>query len=879
MSILPEWRRLFRLPRATHRSVAAEIDSELEFHLQMRIDELVALGRTPAEAREEALRRFGNLAEARSSLVVGGTIRARRSRWATWLTDLRQDIGFAFRGLRRKPGFTAVVVATVGLGLGLTTTVLAVVNRLVLHPLPYPAAERLAQVWLAKPRSGIQISPSLEMLGAWGARSPDREWIEAHVSEELLLESGETAELVATRSVTPGLLSALGARIAVGRGIQRADTVAGAPLATLLSWGTWQRRFGGSPDALGRTVRLDGRVATIVGVIGKGFDLTPLDGRARAEFWLPLGGPSFSKEQWASILLLRREGVADAAVNQALQRTLVGSGIRSDLLEEFHPAVRDQASFADPTRERTLWLLTLAVSLVLAIACANVAALLLGQSAVRAQEFGVRAALGAGRGRVVRQLITESTILGGLGGAAGFGVAMVALWITRVFRPANLLAIDDVALEPRVVTVAIGVTMLVALVFGAAPAWAASRGDAAAALMGRIRRSLDTRLGRSLRGALVVGQFAASLVLVSDAGLLLRSFLAERNLPTGFKAEGLGWVQYDIPSRLVPQAAVREALTNEVATTVGALPSVAMVGISSDPPVGYGVLDGEFLIEGRPLPPKRGNSLMPVRSIGRGYFEAIGMRLDQGRPPDTRPGSLEIVIDRETAGRIWPAGDAVGKRVRFNREVNTWRTIVGVAPEQRALVGGFPDSPFILEPMIEREGGTLIVRGRGQDPLAGVSAAIRRVDSRIRIRSIVTAQSALDERLAGRRFTTTIVAAFAGLALLLAAVGLYGVIALAVGQRTYELGVRIALGAAPHAVRLMVLRDGAVRIGLGLGIGFVLVAGTGRLLRGMLGEVSAWDPVVWAGAGLVLALAGILACWVPARRASRIDPLIALRSD
>jgi len=695
-----------------------------------------------------------------------------------------------------------------------------------------------------------------------------------------LLESGETADLVPTRSVTPGLLPALDAHIVLGRGIQRADTAAGAPLAALLSWGSWQQRFGGSRDALGKMVRLDGRIATIVGVVGKGFDLTPLDGGARAEFWLPLGGPAFTKEQWASILVMRRTGAADAEVTRQLRGSMTASAVRSDLALEFQATFLDVSTLADSNRARTLWLLTLAVSLVLGIACANVAALLLGRAAVRGQEFGVRAALGAGRGRVVRQLITESILLGGLGGAAGLAVAELGLWITRVFRPANLLAIDDAALAPRVVVVAIGVTLLVAVVFGAAPAWAVSRGDAAAALMGRLRRSLDTRFGRSLRGALVVGQFAASLVLVSGAGLLLRSFIAERSLQTGFEPHGLGWVQYDIPRRLVTQPEVRKALTDEVSATVAALASVERVGIAANPPLSMGVLRGEFLIEGRPIPEKEAPILMPLRGIGLGYFETIGMRLDQGRSPDTRPGSLEIVIDRQTARRFWPAGDAIGKRVRFNRENFVWKTIVGVAPEQRALVGAFEDAPFIFDPELGRDGGgTIIVRGRGPDPLAGVSSVIRRVDSRIRIRSIMTAAAALDERLAARRFTTTIVGAFAGLALLLAAVGLYGVIALAVGQRTYELGVRIALGAAPRAVRLMVLRDGAVRIGLGLGIGFVLVAGTGRLLRGMLGEVSAWDPVVWAGAGLVLALAGILACWMPARRASRIDPLIALRSD
>jgi hypothetical protein len=309
------------------------------------------------------------------------------------------------------------------------------------------------------------------------------------------------------------------------------------------------------------------------------------------------------------------------------------------------------------------------------------------------------------------------------------------------------------------------------------------------------------------------------------------------------------------------------------------MPGIEIVALSGHSPLGYGVTQGRFLIEGRPAADTGSNILMPTRTVGPRYFEAIGMRLDAGRHPEARPGSREIVIDRQTAQRFFPAGDAVGSRIRFS-DKGGWGTVVGVAPEQRALVGAFADAPFLFRPPFDGEAGSvLILRARGTPDLQRVSAAIRRVDPRIRIRSVQTAESALGERLAGRRFTMTIVVTFAVLALLLAAVGLYGVVALAVSQRTYELGVRIALGAAPQKVRRLVLRQGAARVVAGLALGFILTAGLARLLGGLLSGLSAWDPVVWGGAAAVLSAAGLLACWVPARRASRIDPMIALRAE
>ena len=876
MSPLPGRRRLFRFPWSPKGDAPSDVASELDFHLDMRIAELRALGHTESEARDEALRRFGNLAEARSTLTRDAERQAGRSRTAAWFQDFGRDAWFGLRGLRRRPAFAGLAVATIGLGLGLTTAVLAIVNRLVLDPLPYPEAGRLAVVWLGAPGTGIQISPTLEMQSAWQDGSAGFEWAYAHQSEQLLLEGDGIAELVPTRSVSPALLPALGARFMAGRRLAPADALPGAPPVALLSWGAWRTRFGASPDAIGRTVRLEGKTVTIVGVVAKGFDLTALDGDERAEFWLPLD--TSRPGQSVSVVLLRRAGAGLEAVTRELGARLEAAGQPRLLYDKFGPIAKAPSEFASESRARSLWLLTVAVALLLGVACANVAALLLSQAATRAQELGVRSALGAGRGRVARQLVTEAAVLGGLGGLLGLGLAVAALGLTRVVRPANLLQLDDATLPPPVLLVSLSLTFVVALLFGAAPAWAGSRADASAALAGRSRRSFDSRFARLLRSGLVVGQLAASLVLLSGAGLLVRGFLHERNLPLGFEPAGLGWIRLAVSRQDVPVPAVREALIAEAHTAVAAVPGIEQVALTADPPLGHGVMESEFLIEGQPLPGEPVKSLMPIRMIGAEYFTTVGMPLVAGRAPDARPGSAEVVVDRETARRLWPGGSAVGSRIRFNRDAGVWHTVVGIAPEQRALIGAFEDAPFLYTPLDPGRGETLVLRWRGEVPLERASAAIRAVDPRIRVRSAVTATGALDERLGPRSFTMAVVAGFALLALLLAAVGLYGVIALMVSQRNYELGVRIALGAAPGAVARMVLREGAIRIGAGLLLGSLLAAGLGTVVRSLSADVGSLNAGVWAGAALLLLGTGLLACWAPARRAARVDPLTTLRA-
>jgi predicted permease len=875
---LPEWRRVFRLPNPNPDAASGEIDGELEFHLEMRVAELVAGGMPEPEARVEARRRFGDLADARETLTHGAREQARLNRVTTAVADFGRDLQHAGRGLRRRPGLTAVAIGILALGIGLTTAVLTVVNRLILNPLPYSAADRLAVVLLASESTAMQLSPTLRLLEIWRQSPAPVDWLEATNSEELLLEDGETAELVQTRAVTPGLLPALGAPLVAGRGLTRADAVPGAPPVALLAWGAWQGRFGGA-DMVGRSIRINGELATVVGVLGRGFDLTAIDGRGKTEIWLPIRTGPAEGDRSVVVLLRRRPGALAGSITNDLRAATVAAGLKSEMLDKFKPTVQRPEVLSDSGRARSLWLLAIAAALVLAVACANVAALMLGQAAARAQEFGIRAALGAGRGRVSRQLVTESVFLGGLGGIGGLIVAAAALAVTRAVRPGSLLMVDEIGLDWSMLATAVGVALVATLGFGTAPLWAVSRQDGAAALVGRLRQSFDTRFGRSFRGGLVVGQLALSVVLLVGAGGLLRAFLRERSIPTGFDARGLAWISTEVPARYAPTAALMKPVAEGILEAARGVPGVTAAAIAGDPPIGYGLMEGTFLIEGRPVPAQPTKILIPIRTVTPAYFATIGMPV-QGRTFSEDSNRTEIIIDTATARRFWPNGGAIGSRVRFDQEgVDQWRTIVGVVPESRAWLGAFEDAPFVYTAEVDRYGPTLLVRVADPDRLGAVSQAIRQADSRVKIRNVTAAESALDALLASRRFATTIVIGFAGLGLLLAAVGLYGVVALAVNQRTYEFGVRIALGAAPASVLAMVLRQGAGRVAAGLVVGIILAGAGGELARRVTALLPAADPLVFLVAGSILGGTGILACWLPARRASRVDPLVALRSD
>ena len=882
---LPEFRRVFRFGFRRPDAAPGDIDAEVEFHLKMRVHELMARGWSEAAARTEAVRRFGDVTTARAELIATHRTRSRIANRIDWLADLGRDLRFAARELGRNWSFAAVAVGVLGLGIGLTTAMVSLFDRLALHPLPYPNADRLAVAWFVAGtvEHSMRINPDRASRTAM-ATVPGVERVDAHQPAQSMVDIDGTPEVIPTRLVTIGMLEGLGAKLAAGRGFLPEDSSAASPLVTILSHTSWTRRFGHRADVVGRTVQVDGQVATIIGVFQPGFDLTSIDHSARAELWLPLRASLTDPTQdRTEVLLTLAPGARAAAVAAAIDARLkAGAGAEDNFLKSFHPALLGANELVDDSLRKTLSLLLAAVGLVLVAACANVAALLLGQAVGRSQEFGVRSALGAGRGRVIRQLAAESTLLGGLGAIAGIVVTVAVLALARRFRPEDLLTIDDVQISAATFLIAAALTLGATLCFGLAPIWAVSRTDAATALVGRARRSLDTRGAGRLRSGLVVGQIAITLVLLLGAGLLIKSFVREMTLPLGFEATGLAEVSMSLPEREFPTAARRDQVVREVVERVRRVPGVTMVTAAANGPLNFGVMQAEFLPADRPWPAADPKAFFPTWSIGPDYFAVIGLRLVAGATISPDTAAREIIIDEATAVRVWgTAAAAVGQRVRFGRDnKDTGSTVIGVAASLRSVAVDFAGAPTVYRRMETGDvGETLLIRSTGASPIRAVSRIIRETDPGLRIRSAATISDLLAERTAGTRFTMAIVVFFSVLSLGLALVGLYGLIAFAVRQRHFEFGVRLAIGAVPSRISAMVLRDALLRIGAGLGVGLLGSAGLVRLIRSMLYQMSPWDPWVFGGAAVLLGVVGIGAAWIPARRASQVDPLVAIRSE
>ena len=894
---LPEIRRLFRLAFPRPDAAPGDVDAEFEFHLAMRIDELKALGLSEPEARAEALRRFGDVGTARVELTAADRAAARTAQRSGWLADFWRDLRYAGRELRRNWSFAMVAVGVLGLGIGLTTTMVSLFDRLALHPLPYPDADRLAALWLVTGTAehSMRVTPNRAMRETM-VRMSGVERTDAYLSNQAMVDLDGTPEVAPTRLVSVGLLERLGARVAIGRSFMAEDTTAG-PLTTVLSYTAWRNRFGGRPDVLGQTLRIEGRIATIVGVLQPDFDLTAIDGNARADFWLPLRtdllgvaassgdgvrsqAPDPAQDR-SEILVTIARGSRMSTVAAALDHQF-RSGAQNGLFKDFHVALAGAEDLVGKSLRKTMSLLLAAVGLVLLVACANIAALLLGQAAGRAQEFGVRAALGAGRARVVRQLLAESALLGSLGAAGGIGVTVLMLALVRRLRPERLLTIDDVRINGLTFLIAGAVALAATVTFGLAPIWAVARTDTAAALVGRARRSFDSRGARRLRSGLVVGQIALTLILLVGAGLLVKSFVRERNLPLGLDIAGLAQIAVTLPEREFPIPARREQVMHDLVARVRRIPGVRDAALAVSGPLDFGAMMAEFLPEGKPWPAVEAPGILPMHSVSSDYFAVTGLHLVAGTTFGTDTTAQEVVLDEATARRVWGTVKVVGQRVRFGRgPKDAGSTIVGVASTVRTSNDGFGDRAPTLYVRMDRGGtdATLVVRAPGEAALRAVSRAIRDTDPGIRIRSATTVKDAMIESTAGHRFTMAIIAFFSTLSLGLAMVGLYGVIAFAVRQRHFEFGVRLAIGALPARVRGMVLRDGIARIVAGNVIGLIGSAGAVRLIRGMLYQMSPWDPWIFAGAAALIAVVGVAAVWIPAESASRVDPLVAIRAE
>jgi predicted permease len=475
--------------------------------------------------------------------------------------------------------------------------------------------------------------------------------------------------------------------------------------------------------------------------------------------------------------------------------------------------------------------------------------------------------------------VAEALVLGAMGGGLGLVVGQGLLELAKRIRPSSLRMLDDIALGPTVIAVAVGVSLVAVVALGLAPIWAVSRSDAADTIVGRQRRASDGLAARRLRGALVVGQLAISIVLLVGSGLLARSYLRAHRLPLGLDPQGLGHVWFELPEKEFPNRDHRAAVEREILASAAAVPGIRRATLGQTSPLDFGVLRGEFLTDQDPWPAIEAPVMMPYRAVSADFFAVAGIPLLAGRAMAGEGSSREMVIDESTARRHWPNRLALGERVKFGRQADDWRIVVGVVADQRIVADAFGGAATLYVGAEPGERSILVARFDRQDALANAAAAVGRVNGGIRIRAIVTAEEALSAEFAVRKFSMALVVSFAVLSLLLAAVGLYGAIAMSVAQRTFEIGVRMSLGATPGRVTSMMVREGVARIAVALTLGAVGVAAVAGAIRASLYRSSPWDPTVFGLATGLLGAVALVAVWLPARRASRVDPLLALRSE
>ncbi|MBL8982995.1 MAG: ABC transporter permease [Gemmatimonadetes bacterium] len=881
------WRRWINLPVRGPRDVARDVDTELQFHLDARTADLLAQGFSEEAARAKALADFGDVAGARryATQMDRATLAAgnRRDRWGA----IRQDITYAWRGLRRAPAFTATTLVTLALGIGATTAIFSLVHSIVLRPLPYPNPDQLYRVWSANASAG---SPEV------GMSAMDLDDFRAQRSAVADLggffhQAGSTGldftgdgepERLAAVFVTPGFFSTLRVAPLHGRLPREDELVRGGPDRILvLTEPFWRRRFGADPSVVGRAVTINGSPFQVIGVLPAGFNYPSATADVYASFSI------FTDDQIPRLRFVRllgvvaraREGVAPAQVVTELSTIATRLAARYPENAAWGGVtVRPLQAAIVGDVGRTLWLLLGAVGLLLLIACVNVASLQLARATARAGEVAVRTALGASRGRLVQQLVTESLVLASLGGALGVALAIGLVRLVRVAATDPLPRGSEVTLDGNVLAFATALSVFAGLLFGAAPAISASAGTSQALRSARSATGLRTR-GRRM---LVVAEVTLAMVLVIAGGLMVRSLRALTGVDLGFKPDHLLVVSFSLSSErhgdnytLVYERILRHAR---------AIPGVVAAGAVKEAPFRGAGERASFRLPGMVVPAGEESPTAALLHVSDGYFAALGAEMEGGReflPTDRRDAPPVVVVNRAFARRWFPGRDAVGERLLFG--VNAGSEIVGVVEDIRQSEVASEAEPtiYVHEMQQGRVGVNLVVRTVGP-PLAAAAAvrhAIREADPLQAIRSTFSMEDAVREALARPRMLVVLLGAFGILGLLLGAVGLYGVLAYLVQQRRKDIGVRLALGASHQRVLGGVLVEGLRLAALGVACGTVIALGVGRWLSSILYGVGANDPMTLAVVSVVLLATAGIASIIPARRAAAINLVSALRAD
>jgi predicted permease len=878
--------RLFSLWRnLVHRKrVDRDLDGELRAALDLLVDEKVRSGMPPDDARRAARLELGSLDSLKAEV--------RDVRAGAGVDSVLQDVRYSMRQFRRAPGFTAVAVATLALGIGANAAIFGVVKSVLLDALPYADADRLVRVYphLLHGTQGFPLL-SARMVHTIAARQRSFESLAAFDSaRDAVLGGDEFARIVTIAWVEPGLFKTLGVSAALGRTFHDDDRAKGHVPASgaevgldtarvvLLTHAAWQRLFAGDPGVVGGDVRINGIPRTVIGVLPRDF-VGPM---GQADFYLAfdLGPALTSGSAWLRLVGRLKPGTTP----EAAQREIAAIWASREYPEEYSrlgmSAMPLRDALVGSTRTPLLVLLASA-ALVLLIACANLAGALLSRGLSRRKEFAVRVALGAGRGRLVRQLLTESMVLALAGGAAGLLLAQSMLSLLRGLATPVLPAFAELSLDTGAVLVTAVLSLCTGLAFGVVPALSVSRADAQGTLRDEARGASEGRRPRRLRGVLVAGQMALCASLLAGAGLLSRSLWEMATAPLGFDPAGVLTARLRLSTREYPTLEARARFHEQLAERLRLVPGVDAVAIANKVPTVENPRRDGFSIEG--APPTDAQPYVAYASVSDDYFRTLRIPLRQGRtfdPSDRAGAPATVVISESLARRYWPAGNALGSRIRLGGDSVT---VIGVVGDVRNDLAR-PDA----EPMTyrsRRQESTqrlcVLLRTRG-DPLALVRSVEREVaalDPSLPVQQAMTLDAAVGEGLAARRLPVMLMTAFGALALLLASVGVYGMFASMAAAREREFGVRMALGSRPSAIAGLLLRQGAGWMAAGLSgsaLGVVLVV---RLLRGWLYGVPPFDPIALGGAVAILLGCATVALLIPVRRATRVDPVVALRAE
>ena len=880
--------------------VRQDVDDEIAFHIEERQRELEARGMSHAESRDAALRRFGNVDSVAAACRRIDEQWYREQRWASMFMDLRQDAVYAVRSLLKSPAFTALAALTLALGIGATTAIFSAIHSVLLRPLPYADASQLVFLWSTS--SDLQREPLTP-----GRLVDFREQFTSarsmagisHIPFNLT-GSGEPERLFGS-SVSSAFFDVLGVKPLLGDTFHagRADD-----RDVVLSYGLWVRRFASDPSIVGRTITLNGTGRTVVAVMPRDFDWPAITGRPALvpgpEVWVSgtardiprttsdRPDVDLSANRGAGYLRAvarLRDGVTiDQAQREAemiavrlAQQYPKSDGGRGAVL------VPLRAQFFGHVRQPMLILLG-AAGFVLAIACANVAGLLLGRGSSRRAEIAVRLALGASRGRIVRQLLTESIILALFGAALGTLLAWWAGAFLVRLAPAGVPRIDEAGLNLPVLAFTITVAIVAGVVFGSAPALQAACGTADADLKEAGSRGTGGRRTGHVRDLLAAGQVGVAVVLLVGATLLLRSFAALSNVEMGIDARNLLTFDLVLSGARAEDQVRQAAFYDEALRAIASVPGVTAAGAAVTLPIGGDNFAAPVVVEGEPAPAPGQERRAGYQVVTPGYFAAMGIPFHEGRdfrPSDTRTAQPVVLVNAAFARQRWPGERAVGRRLRIGSANDSSLTVIGVVGDIRHLGPAVPPRPEIYQPHTQRSFPFMafVVRTVG-DPrhvVPSIRAAIARIDPAQPVSGVATMEEHIGRALARPRIITTLVASFGALALALALIGTYGVTAYSVAQRTREIAIRSALGADRESIVRAVLRRVVGVAGAGAAVGLLLAIATVRALSGLLFEVNPMDVPTFAGVLALLMLTAVAAGVIPARRAARVSPADALR--